>query len=199
MGLTLEYTDGQTPLSEEAREGLKLKSITTQAELNEHEQHAIQEVLKWLITARISADEILTEAFIKKLHRRMFGNIWTWAGMFRLHFTNIGCAPAHISTELKKLLDDTNYWIENKTYSSEEIAIRFKHRLVSIHCFANGNGRHSRIMADTIMERVFGEAPFYWDQSELLNNDESRQNYIAAIRRADQGEIKPLIEFAKKS
>lgn len=197
MGLKLEYTDGQTPLSEEAREGLKLKSITTQAELNEHEQHGIQEALKWLITARIAADEILTEAFIKKLHRKMFGHIWTWAGVFRLHSTNIGCAPAHISTELKMLLDDTNYWIENKTYSHEEIAIRFKHRLVSIHCFANGNGRHARIMADTIMERIFGEAPFRWNQSELLQQDESRQNYIAAIRRADIGEIEPLVKFAK--
>ena len=98
---------------------------------------------------------ILTEVFIRNVHKRMFNNIWIWAGKFRKTNKNIGIDQWQISTELKTLLDDANYWIENNTYSPDEIAIRFKHRLVSIHCFPNGNGRHSRLMADIIIEKIY--------------------------------------------
>ena len=95
------------------------------------------------------------------------------------------------------MLDDTKYWIENKTYSPDEIAIRFKHRIVSIHCFPNGNGRHSRMMADIIMESIFGKELFSWHQSNMVKADEIRKAYIKSLREADIGNIIPLIEFAK--
>ena len=99
--------------------------------------------------------------------------------------------------ELKNLLDDATYWVANNTYAPEEIAIRFKHRLVSIHCFPNGNGRHSRIMADIIMESIFNKDIFSWHQSNMVKPDETRKKYIRALREADNGNVEPLILFAK--
>ena len=196
MGLELDYEDGQTPLSEEEKDGLRLKTITTYAELDEHEQLNIEHAIEWTIKTKFKKDNILTEEFIKKLHKKMLGNVWSWAGKFRKSEKNIGIKWIMIGIELKVLLDDTKYWIENKTFSNEEIAIRFKHRLVSIHCFPNGNGRHSRLMADIIMESIFGKEPFSWNHSNMTKADQTRKNYINALREGDDGNIQPLIDFA---
>lgn len=197
MGLGLDYVDGQTPLSEEEKNGLLIKTITTHGELDEQEQLNIEQAIEWTIKTKFKKDRIFSEKFIKDLHKRMFGNVWSWAGKFRTSEKNIGIKWVMIGVELKKLFDDTKYWIENKTYSNEEIAIRFKHRLVNIHCFPNGNGRHSRIMADIIMESIFGNKPFSWNQSNMVKADQIRKNYINAIREGDKGNIQPLIDFAK--
>ena len=197
MGLELKYEDGQTPLSEEEKDGLLIKTITTHGELDEHEQLNIEKAIEWTIKTRFKKDKILEEEFIKALHKKMFGNVWSWAGEFRKSEKNIGVKWVMIGIELKALLGDTKYWIENKTFSNEEIAIRFKHRLVNIHCFPNGNGRHSRIMADIIMESIFGNEPFSWNQSNMVKADQTRKNYITAIREGDKGNIQPLIDFAK--
>jgi Fic-DOC domain mobile mystery protein B len=151
MGLVLIYEDRQTPLSDEEREGLRIKTIYTHGELDQFEQLNIDKAIEWTFSIRKSKEQILTEVFIKKLHKKMFNEVWTWAGSFRISEKNIGIKWNLIGIELKKLLVDTQYWIENETFSEEEIAIRFKHRLVIIHCFPNGNGRHSRIMADIEM------------------------------------------------
>ncbi len=163
MGLKLEYHDGQTPIDENEKEGLLIKSITTHGELDEHEQLNIEKAVEWIILSRINPDKILTEEFLKKVHKKMFGNVWKWAGKFRKSEKNIGVEWIKIGVELRYLLDDTKYWIDNKTYSPDEIAIRFKHRLVNIHCFPNGNGRHSRIMADIIIESIFNKDIFTWN------------------------------------
>ena len=133
MGLEIVYEEGQTPLDEDEKRGLKIKTISTKEELDEFEQ----------------------------------------------------------------LLDDTKYWIEEKIYSSDEIAIRFKHRLVSIHCFPNGNGRHSRMMADIIIESIFDKKIYTWQMSNMVKADETRKQYINTLKEADKGNINPLIEFAK--
>ena len=197
MGLELEYKDGQTPLDEEEKEGLKIKSITTQGELDEFEQFNIEKAVEWSIHTKFKTEKILTEKFIKNLHKRMYGDVWKWAGEFRKTEKNIGIPWTQIGIELKNLLDDTKYWIENKTFSPEEIAIRFKHRIVSIHCFPNGNGRHSRMMADIIMESIFGKEIFSWHQSNMVKANETRKEYINALRKADNGNIAPLIKFAE--
>jgi Fic-DOC domain mobile mystery protein B len=191
MGLELEYEDDQTPLSEEEKDGLLIKSITTHAELNEHEQLNIEQAIKWVIESKLNKDKILTEDFIRTLHKKMLGNVWAWAGEFRKSEKNIG-------VDLKMLLDDTKYWIENETYSPDEISIRFKHRLVNIHCFPNGNGRHSRIMADIIIESIFKSKVFTWNHSNMVKADDTRKNYINAIREGDKGDINPLIKFARE-
>jgi Fic-DOC domain mobile mystery protein B len=197
MGLELKYAEGQTPLDEEEKQGLKIKSITTQGELDEFEQLNIEKAVEWTIHANLKRERILTEKFIKDLHRKMYGDLWKWAGKFRRTEKNIGIQWIQIGIELKNLLDDTNYWIEHGTFSPEEIAIRFKHRIVSIHCFPNGNGRHSRMMADIIMESIFEKELFSWHQSTLMKEKAVRAAYIASLKKADEGDIGPLIQFAK--
>jgi Fic-DOC domain mobile mystery protein B len=198
MGLELEYEDGQTPLSEEEKDGLLIKLITTHAELNEHEQLNIEQAVKWVIESKLNKNKILTENFIRTLHKKMFGNVWAWAGEFRKSEKNIGVKWINIGIDLKMLLDDTKFWIENQTYSPDEIAIRFKHRLVNIHCFPNGNGRHSRIMADIIIESIFKSKVFTWNHSNMVKADDTRKNYINAIREGDKGDISQLIKFARE-
>lgn len=196
MGLEFVYTDGQTPINEEEKEGLKIKSITTQRELDEFEQLNLEKALEWTIHANLKPEKILTEKFIKDLHKKMYSDVWKWAGSFRKTDKNIGIKWPLIGLELKTLIDDTKYWIDNKTYSPEEIAIRFKHRIVAIHCFPNGNGRHSRMMADIIIESIFGKDVFSWQSSNMVKADEKRKEYISALRAADNGNIQPLIKFA---
>lgn len=197
MGLNLNYEEGQTPLDEDEKEGLKIKSITTQGELDEFEQLNIEKAVEWTIHANLKQERILTEKFIKNLHKKMYGDVWKWAGHFRKSNKNIGIEWTRIGIELKTLLDDINFWINNNTYSPEEISIRFKHRIVAIHCFPNGNGRHSRMIADVIMEYVFGLDIFPWNQSSMVKASDTRKKYITALRRADQGDITELIKFAK--
>lgn len=197
MGLELKYEDGQTPLNEEEKEGLLIRSITTHGELDEHEQLNIEEAIKWIINSKFKKDKILTEKFIKTLHKKMLGNVWSWAGEFRKSEKNIGVEWVNIGIELRTLLNDTNYWIENGTYAPDEIAIRFKHRLVNIHCFPNGNGRHSRIMADILIEFIFAKQIFSWNQSNMVKADETRKEYIRSIREGDKGDISHLIKFAR--
>ncbi len=197
MGLELHYSDGQTPLDEEEKEGLKIKSITTQGELDQFEQLNIESAIEWIIRSNLKAENILTEKLIKDLHKKMFGDVWKWAGQFRKTDKNIGVKWTRIGIELKNLMDDTIYWIDNNTYVPVEIAIRFKHRIVAIHCFPNGNGRHSRLMADVIIESIFGKEVFSWQTSNMIKADKTRKEYIAALRQADFGNIIPLIEFAE--
>ncbi|MDO9579064.1 MAG: mobile mystery protein B [Bacteroidales bacterium] len=198
MGLDFKYIDGQTPLSEEEKEGLLIKSITTRGELDELEQLNIEKAVEWTLNNKFVKEKILSEEFIKSVHKKMFGDVWEWGGKFRRSEKNIGADWIKIGVELRMLLNDTKYWIENDTYPPDEIAIRFKHRLVNIHCFPNGNGRHSRIMADIIIESVFGKDVFTWNNSNLVKPDNARKEYIDSIRKADNGTIEPLLEFARK-
>lgn len=197
MGLKLEYHDGQTPLDETEKEGLRIASVSTHAELDELEQLNLEKALAWIIQTKLKPDQILTEKFLKNVHKRMFGDVWKWAGEFRKTDKNIGTKWPQIGIELKQLLDDVNYWVENETYAADEIAIRFKHRLVSIHCFANGNGRHSRLMADIIIETIFKSELFSWSHSRMSKPDEVRKTYISALKAADNGNIEPLVTFAR--
>ncbi|MBP9881011.1 MAG: mobile mystery protein B, partial [Chitinophagales bacterium] len=141
MGLTPEYIDGQTPLDDDEQEGLLITTISTRGELDEFEQLNIEEAIIWSLRRSFKLEDVFTESFITTLHIKMYGNVWKWAGEFRKSNKNIGVDKFEISVELNKLLNDTIYWIENKVFEPDEIAIRFKHRLVSIHCFPNGNGR----------------------------------------------------------
>lgn len=196
MGLDLQYTYGQTALNEEEKEDLRIKSIATQGELDEFEQLNIEKAVEWTIHSKLKAEKILTEKFVKDLHKKMYGDVWKWAGKFRKSNKNIGIEWIQIRVELQNLLDDAKYWIENNTFSPEEIAIRFKHRIVAIHCFPNGNGRHSRMMADIIIQSIFRKEIFSWHRSNMVKADDIRKAYIDALRKADNGNIKPLIEFA---
>lgn len=197
MGLTLIYEDGQTPLDEDEKEGLLVKSITTRGELDELEQLNIEQAVEWTLRRKFNAANILSEEFINELHRRMYSQVWRWAGQFRKSDKNIGVDKFQIPTALRQLMDDALYWIDNKTYDEDEIAVRFKHRLVSIHCYANGNGRHSRLTADVIISHIFGGKVFSWGRGNLVKAGEARAAYLEAIRAADKQEIAGLLQFAR--
>lgn len=197
MGLILDYDDGKTPLDEDERDGLLIKTISNRAELDEFEQQQIEKAVEWTLQRRFKQEKILTEAFVKEVHKRMYGGVWAWAGEFRKTNKNLGVDKLQIVVELKKLLDDANYWIENKTFEPDEISIRFKHRMVSIHGFANGNGRHSRLMADIIIEHIFKQPVFTWGAANLVKDGDTRSFYLKAVRAADKGEFDLLMEFAR--
>lgn len=197
MGLKLEYIEGQTPLDEDEKDGLLINSITTRSELDEFEQLNIEKAIQWTLGKKWLSDYILTEAFVKELHKKMFSETWSWAGEYRKTNKNIGVDKYLIAVSLKQLLDDSLYWLQNKTYSDEEFAIQFKHRIVKIHCFSNGNGRHSRLLADIIISKLFNKPIFTWNHSNLNKMGVARSNYLSAIRKADTGDIIPLIDFAR--
>lgn len=197
MGLEFEYEAGQTPIDENEREGLRIDSISTMVELNEFEQQNIEEAIQWTMLKKRTVEEILSEKFVCELHRRMFGNVWEWAGAFRKTEKNLGVKSYLISVELRQLLDDCLFWIKNKSYPEEEIAVRLKHRIVAVHCFSNGNGRHSRLLADVLMQNAFRRPVFTWGASVLSKDNEPRKKYLKAVKLADKGDIAPLLAFAK--
>jgi Fic-DOC domain mobile mystery protein B len=198
MGLDLNHNDGQTPIDEDEKEGLLIPTITTREELDEFEQLNIQKAIEYYLHRRkFNAVEILTEKFILDVHKRMLGDVWKWAGTIRKYNKNLGVDKFQISVRLRQLIDNCEFWIENKTYSEEEIAIRFKHKIVSIHVFPNGNGRHSRLMGDIIMKHVFEKPTFSWGQKGLVHKSKVRDEYIKALRLADNGDFSSLKYFSK--
>ena len=197
MGLDYEYEDGQTPLDEEEKEGLLIKTITTRIELDEFEQLGVEKANEWILGRSIDVNKIITEDFIKELHKKMFGDVWQWAGEFRKSNKNIGVDKFTITVELKKLLEDCDFWITNQTFDEDEIAIRLSHRMVLIHPFANGNGRHSRLIADVLINKGFGKPYFTWGSRNLVKQSKVRSKYLKVLRKADKLNYNPLIEFAR--
>jgi Fic-DOC domain mobile mystery protein B len=197
MGLDVDYIDGQTPLDEDEKDGLLINTIATRGELDEFEQQNIEEAVQWTLERSFKPDTIFTEDFVRLVHKRMYANVWKWAGAFKNTNKNIGTDKWQISAELRNLLDDLSYWHQNNVYPPDEIALRFKHRLVSIHCFANGNGRHSRLMADIIIEKIYRKPVFTWGTTNLYNKSNARLAYLTALRSADKGDYSLLIDFAR--
>ncbi|MDR4482415.1 MAG: mobile mystery protein B [Nitrospirales bacterium] len=187
--------DGATPLTPDERDGLKHKHVTTRGELDHLEQANVANGMRWMRRSR--KKDLLTESYVRELHRQLFGEVWKWAGNFRNTEKNIGVDPREIGVELRLLLDDARYWIEHNTYSPKEIAIRFHHRLVFIHPFPNGNGRHARVMADALLIKIFEQPPIDWAGGhELQAIGARRSEYISALRAADQEDYVPLFTFA---
>ena len=185
--------DGQTPLTPEEMEGLIPSYITLRGELNEAEQANIVEAQDW---ASARKRDVLGQGFLNTLHKRLFGNVWKWAGKFRTSGKNIGVDAYRIVTELQNLIDDTKFWIEHGTYEPDEIAARFHHRLVYIHPYPNGNGRHARLATDLLLTSM-GRSPFSWGSENLTNASETRAQYIAALQAADGHDYEPLFRFVR--
>jgi Fic-DOC domain mobile mystery protein B len=189
------YPPGATPLNPQEIQGLIPTHITTRAELDRWEQDNINEALSWVENHRHR--DILTESFMKQLHMKMFCHVWKWAGAFRQSEKNIGVTWHKISIELKLLCDDVRYWIEKKTFPEDEIAARFHHRLVSIHLFANGNGRHARLMADILLETIFHRPLFTWGSANLIRAGDDRKRYIESLVAADRSDYTALLKFVR--
>lgn len=191
------YPEGATPIDQDEANGLKLKHITYQHELNEIEQSNINKAKLWLLKQPKDPKKLLDLAYLCKLHQQMFGDVWSWAGQFRKTEKNIGIDPKNISIEVKNLLDDVLYQLENRTYDLDEIVARFHHRLVKIHLFPNGNGRHARLVADRLLA-ISDRIPFNWGKDINLSIDsDTRKSYINALRDADKGNIEQLMKFVR--
>ena len=196
--LELQYPSGATPLEAEELEGLIPTYITTRNELNELEHKNIQEAIRWI--RGINSLNVIDSGFVHKLHQQMFNQVWKWAGKIRTSGKNIGVDWSQIVTQTGQLLRDTQYWIDHKTYSVDEIGARFHHRLVQIHIFPNGNGRHARLMTDLLLESL-GHQSFSWGATTcndpLETESKRREEYIQALRAADKNDYASLNAFVR--
>ena len=185
--------EANTPLTPEEREQLIPSYITLRHELNEAEQVNIGQALRWATSRK---RDVLDPGLLNVLHARMFGDVWRWAGQYRTTARNIGVDAYRIPMEVRQAADDARYWVEHQTFPSDEIAVRFSHRLVAIHPFPNGNGRFSRLVGD-LLARQLGRPPFSWGRANLVDAGETRARYVEALRAADAHDIQPLLLFAR--
>jgi Fic-DOC domain mobile mystery protein B len=189
--------EGATPLDPDETEGLIPPQIVTRAELNEAEEANIARGLAWGLKA-IRNRAVLADDFVYDLHRRMFKDVWTWAGRTRSTNKNIGIDKYEIRVAVRDLMADAATWKASAVYPPEEVAVRLHHRLVAIHPFPNGNGRHARMIADLFLLQE-GIRPLSWGsrRGSLVQTGQIRSEYISALRAADNGDIQPLLAFAR--
>jgi Fic-DOC domain mobile mystery protein B len=187
-----------TPLDPNLRKDLLQTWITNRNDLNEAEQENILNGSAWARRSRRApeAADILTDDFVRTLHKQMFGEVWRWAGSYRETEVNIGIDSHLVPARMPELLDTVRFWIEQKTYPPDEIAVRLHHGLTQIHGFPNGNGRHAREMADLLIERLGGEA-FTWGSGSLQDTGALRAKYVAALKAADGHDMTPLMKFVR--
>jgi len=186
---------GATPLDPDEAEGLIPDHISTRGELNAWEQVNIGKGAEWL-RRRGRGEPLLTQGVLREIHERMFSDTWTWAGRFRQTLKNIGVPPEMIVEQVHNLLGDTRSWIDHGSFSADEIACRFHHRLVSIHPFPNGNGRHARLMTDALLRELGGEE-FTWGSGSIDDQGEVRNRYLQVLRSADIGDYGPSLVFVR--
>ncbi|MBU6244331.1 MAG: mobile mystery protein B [Actinomycetales bacterium] len=189
--------DGATPLEDEEREGLKPTWIATRSDLNNAEAANIAQALRARRWSRLSTTELLDDLCLRQLHLAMFGDVWRWAGTYRLSEKNIGVDPRHIAVKVRDLVSDAALWIQGTHMSVDEAGARFHRHLVAIHPFVNGNGRHARAATDLVLASV-SVTPFTWGGEALLGDARDvRASYIAALRAADAGDYAPLLTFVR--
>jgi Fic-DOC domain mobile mystery protein B len=192
--LTDAGDEAATPLTPDERDGLIPTYIVTRAELNEVEQIGVDEAYRWAFGRR---RDMLDVFVLRQLHRRMFGDVWKWAGQYsREQKRRIGLDHWQIDPAMHQLVADVRYWVRRRTYPPDEIVVRFHHRLTQIHPFPNGNGRFSRLAADTLAVRL-GRDRFSWGSGDLVEIADLRRRYVDALRAADGHDIGPLLEFVR--
>ncbi|MFC1628731.1 mobile mystery protein B [Gemmatimonadota bacterium] len=188
------YPEGATPIDEDEAAGLIPDHVTLQRELNEWESQNIQKAMSWSLSRK--RNHVLTLDFVRNLHKRMFNETWTWAGQFRKSDKNIGVGWDQIAVETQKLLDDTRWWLDESVYSIQESALRLHYRMVTVHPFVNGNGRHARLLADILLFNN-GKPGINWGATSLDSTGTARKRYIDALRAADADDIEPLLSFIR--
>jgi Fic-DOC domain mobile mystery protein B len=189
--------DDATPLSAEEQAAL-IPSLSTRAELNQFERLNINAARIWAMRRSVlRRTDLLTDGFARELHRRMFNQVWQWAGRYRTTEKNLGWEVHRLAEGVRNACDDAKAWLEHSTCLLPEAAVRLHHRLVLIHPWPNGNGRHARLMADIVVAAHGGKELTWGAGQDLATAGEVRRRYIAAIRQADQGNIGPLLEFAQ--
>lgn len=184
---------GQTALDPDEARGLRPAWVATRADLNLAEEANIERGLRWGERA-VRRRDVLTQDFLRDLHRRLFGDVWRWAGRYRESERNIGVAPHAITTELRKLFDDAGAWDTFESYPLDERGARLHHRLTWIHPFPNGNGRCARLFTDLYLTRRSSTA-FTWGMH--LPTSQRRPAYLAAVRAADAHDYAPLLALVR--
>jgi Fic-DOC domain mobile mystery protein B len=189
--------DGDTPLTPEEQRDL-IPSISTRAQLNEIEQLNIHSARLWAMRPRaLARPDLLSDGFGRELHRRMFNQVWRWAGKYRTTERNLGWEVHRIAEGVRNAFDDAHSQLLHTSYPLHEVAVRLHHRLVAIHPWPNGNGRHSRLVADIVVAARSGE-PLTWGAgANLVAAGEIRARYLAAVRAADRQDFGPLLNFAR--
>jgi len=191
-GLKLRDIDGSTPIADCS--GLIPGHITTQAQLNEWEKtNIIAAQKKYLARRRKYAFD---SGFFRAVHRDMFDATWEWAGIFKKCNFNLGIDFHQVPVEMKKLSDDVKYWLKNETFGILEQSVRLHHRLVHIHAFQNGNGRHARLIQDIFLFNNEHPLPS-WPSGEIIEKTDIRSRYIKALKSADKGGYLPLLKLIK--
>jgi Fic-DOC domain mobile mystery protein B len=191
-----------TPLTDDERRGLRLPVITRD-ELNRAEAENISSAMSWLFFSRrrLRPELVTQEAWLKRLHRRMYDQVWAWAGQYRTADRNLGVPHWQVRVDMRNLEADVNSWLADTStarYSNDECAIRFGYRLVVIHPFPNGNGRWSRLASDALIVAL-GGSRFTWGGASLTEPDALRRDYVAALQSADaSGDIAPLMAFSRR-
>lgn len=193
--------EGSTPVEEEQRPFLVNSAISTRAELDSAEQSNIFRATLWLDRTKIRTENLLTQHQFQAIHTKMFEDVWLWAGELRKRETNIGgVPPREIPFKIVDLCRDVQAMLTDTTgipLSKNDVAIRFHHRLVLIHPFVNGNGRHARLVTDKLLTSL-GEKKFTWGRSTFPDRKALRDAYLAALRTADSDyKYEQLLEFVR--
>jgi Fic-DOC domain mobile mystery protein B len=194
--------DGATPVSDQDFKGLIPTFVATRADLNLVEQAGIAAARTWVARspAAHTVERVLSEPFVRDLHRQMYGRVWRWAGMYRTSESNIGVDPTRVPVAVRDLVDNARLWVAPGTawITPESACIRVHHQLVAIHPFPNGNGRHARLLADLLAQSI-GVPPFTWGGADLNASGPDRAAYLAALRRADRDpdDLADLLRFAR--
>lgn len=195
----LNETPGNTPLHPDDAAQL-IPNLANKRELDEWERKNILVAQRWAFNPRVmNSRNPLDELYLRELHRRMFDETWKWAGQYRIRDVSFGCPFAEIYQRIPVLLGNVRFWIENKTFEIDEIAVRCHYQLVSeIHAFPNGNGRHGRLLASVLAVK-HGRTRFTWGRASFVNAGHARNTYLEALRGldADPKNIRPLLSFAR--
>lgn len=187
--------DNATPLDDIS--GLKLPSdkVYTLKEIYVAEANNIAlATLKYLSAPPSKKVAPFSYEWLSTLHEEMFGKVWEWAGKFRHVELSIGIKAYKVPVALKELSNDIAYWEAHRTFDIYETAARIHHRAVHIHPFQNGNGRWSRMLANIYL-RQNGSMPVKWQEDLLSNVNPKRDEYIHALKEADNGDYTKLIEM----
>ena len=191
---------GSTPIDPDHFEFLlpEHSGLTTLSELYEVEAFNIAEADVWLGEQDVDLAELLSQAFLRELHRRMFFDVWTWAGMLRSRETNLGVDPHQISVQWELLLGNMLWQLNESSVPALEVGVRLHHDMLKIHCFTNGNGRHARLATNKLAEIAgLGVGVYTWGQRGGGSADDARARYVDALRHADTtNDFGPLIEVA---
>ena len=194
-----ENVEGATPLADEELAGLIPEWVATRDELNQVEQENILDAILWTHRRNWTVGTVADTETLRQLHKRMFGEVWTWAGSWRTKATNIGVDWHTIPTQIRQLAGDLEAQAsdpDNLAWPAPQLLARFHHRLVSIHPFPNGNGRHSRLATDLLAHAVGSPIPNWSSGADLSAETSMRDSYLRALREADSsGNFDPLTTF----